>query len=218
MILTEKNEELLKLRLGSLLLLSLFSEKLWDNKERLKLDDSASSIQKNGEKHNSELPSKGMLLEICVSLTLFLLVLCYLKSTQNYGSFREQGYPEETGYFPFGSQIFWDIYLKRSAIKNYLDDYRQKFPTEKFFIAWDFTQAALFITDPDLGRRILSVDSSYFPPLRKDLKEKQNRYLYSVMPNWTPEESIVKGAEVVVDQLEAKKKFLFYYIRQGMIS
>eukprot|EP00096_Caligus_rogercresseyi_P010002 TRINITY_DN3513_c0_g1_i2.p1 TRINITY_DN3513_c0_g1~~TRINITY_DN3513_c0_g1_i2.p1 ORF type:complete len:432 (+),score=56.42 TRINITY_DN3513_c0_g1_i2:73-1368(+) len=124
-----------------------------------------------------------MYLEIGLAFFLILIVGYYFKVTRGYGSFEAKGYPEDKGYFPFGSQMFWDMFTRKSSFRDYPDKYREQFPGHKFYIAWSFGNPVVVVKDAELARSVLVKDFEVFPNRRPlaDMKSEDNKYFANMM-------------------------------------
>ncbi|CAB4063133.1 CYP6 [Lepeophtheirus salmonis] len=125
-----------------------------------------------------------MYLGVTLSLIFISLGWLYYRITRGYGSFKSRGYPEEVGTFPFGSKMFWDMYLRRRSLRDFCCSYKKKYPLEKFFIAWDFGKPVVIVLDVDLAKNVLVKDFEYFPIRRPfpEISNSTNLYMARMMP------------------------------------
>ncbi|XP_040577297.1 probable cytochrome P450 9f2 isoform X1 [Lepeophtheirus salmonis] len=118
-----------------------------------------------------------------ISVLVILLGWYYYKTTTGYGSFKAKGFSEEKASFPFGSKMFWDLYLRRRSFRDYANSYKQKYPHDKFFIAWDFGVPRVIVLDVELAKTILVKDFEYFSNRRPfpKLWGDKNKYFVNMM-------------------------------------
>eukprot|EP00096_Caligus_rogercresseyi_P009571 TRINITY_DN3270_c0_g1_i1.p1 TRINITY_DN3270_c0_g1~~TRINITY_DN3270_c0_g1_i1.p1 ORF type:complete len:538 (+),score=101.27 TRINITY_DN3270_c0_g1_i1:131-1744(+) len=126
-----------------------------------------------------------MYFEIIVGILLIWLAWNYFQITKNYGSFAARGYPEEKAVFPLGSQMFWNIVLRRNSIREYANEYKSKYPNDRFFVAWNLGNPVVVVLDAELAKHVLVKDFESFPIRRGfvEIMDNSNKYFSNMMFN-----------------------------------
>lgn len=98
-----------------------------------------------------------MLLLILIPLTLVAL---YLYGTKNYGYWKKKGIKHDPPIPFFGNN--WDNYTMKKSMSQMAEYQYWKYPNEKIVGFYRAMQPELVIRDPEIAKRILTSDFSYF--------------------------------------------------------
>ncbi|KAI5644051.1 cytochrome p450 domain-containing protein [Phthorimaea operculella] len=91
---------------------------------------------------------------------LVALVTFYFYITRNFGYWERKGIKHEKPWPLFGNQI--EVFFKRKSPTQIMNEIYEKYPNEKVVGFYGSFQPKLLVKDPEIIRRILTLDFNYF--------------------------------------------------------